>query len=498
MLSLIILLLLVQYAVVHGLVQPKLNLPQIKTSVSLLPATSLKATMSTSTVNLMKNGVGAGVFSLAPKLLMVSSFYDISMLYKSSALVIFFAAWAVYTFSLVTETCKITAAKSYGECWSKTLSRDSQWIIQFVISFSPLIGCLANTIVLTDLLSGILLSFSSFLPPFTTQREFVAFALGSFILYPLCSLQEMSSLQWSSIVGLLGQLVATGVVGLRAWDQSYLPGGLYYSYSAAANIGRGSGLPAPTVATLSSWFTFASFLTYCYVTHYNAPKYRSELENPTKARVALMSSIAYAGSVFFNLCTLWLGISAFGPTARMHSYLLNNLSPSDALGTVARVGVALSILASTPLMFINSRNTLISLAKQHNLTVLGEVKPMAATLVLLIAALATKLRDISSIGSLIGGLFGTNIAFTLPSVMYLRALYLNSLHPYVTPSKEESRGDIDCGDGGPVVTKPGNVLATIGPVRLVVNVVLALAGATLSVVSTCNAIKNIWLLVRKT
>jgi hypothetical protein len=220
--------------------------------------------------------------------------------------------------------------------------------------------------------------------------------------------------------------------------------------------------------------------------------------------VALMSSIAYAGSVFFNLCTLWLGISAFGPTARTHAYLLNNLSPSDALGTVARVGVALSILASTPLMFINSRNTLISLAKQHNLAVFAEVKPMAATLVLLMAALATKLRDISSIGSLIGGLFGTNIAFTLPSVMYLRALYLNSLHPNLTPSKAESRGDIDGdgdgdgGYGGPVVTKPGNVLATIGPVRLVVNVVLALGGATLSVVSTYNAIKNIWLLVRKT
>ena len=136
-----------------------------------------------------------------------------------------------------------------------------------------------------------------------------------------------------------------------------------------------------------------------------------------------MTSIAYFGAALFYIGSAWLGIQAFGPACK--SYMLNNLSPKDPLGVVARGSIALSILASTPLMFINMRNWLISLAKKR-IPIISGVKPMAATLVFLIAALASRLTDISVLASIAGGVLGTNLMFTLPSIMYIRALSKHS------------------------------------------------------------------------
>ena len=74
-------------------------------------------------------------------------------------------------------------------------------------------------------------------------------------------------------------------------------------------------------------------------------------------------------------------------------YLLNNVSSQDPFALLARVAIALSVLATTPLMFMNVRNTLIGQAQIH-VPVLASVKPMTAVLVLCMGLLATQVTDI--------------------------------------------------------------------------------------------------------
>jgi len=418
----------------------------------------------------MKNCVGAGVFSLSAKILSVSSITNESLLPNAAGLIVLLALWASYNFYTVTETCRMTGVLTYGDCWAETVSPKTTWLIQGITSLGPLIGCLASTIVLTDLLGGILQSLR--LPAALGEnRVAVVLMLCGFIIYPLCSLQDLRALQNSSLLGLAGQLLAMAVLALRVYDQSYLPGGVYnvplmetpmptaltqLPVSALQN-----SLVEVVPPTLSRWFVFTSLLSYCYVAHYNAPKYYAEMENPTSGRVLGMTLTAYIGSAVIYAASMWLGVRAFGADCK--PYLLNNLSPTDPLAVIARVSIATSILAATPLMFMNVRNWLISLAHQR-MPVLAGVRPMTAALVLAMGALATQITDISVIGSIAGGLFGTNMMFTIPPIMYIRALKQKALQTNTT------------------VSSP----------TIVVNTVLAMMGAVLSVVGTFHSCKALF------
>jgi amino acid permease len=203
------------------------------------------------------------------------------------------------------------------------------------------------------------------------------------------------------------------VVGVRVLDKAYLPGGKFATVGSAAvtEVVR----EGPEVLR---WAVFASLLSYCFVTHYNAPKYRAELEDNTPKRVGQLVTLSYLGAAVFYSASLYLGIAAFGSACK--PYLISNLSPADPLASIARVAIASSILASTPLMFMNVRNWLVGIAKER-LPIVGGTKRMAALLVLTMGALATKLTDIGKIGSVAGAIFGTNMMFTFPPIMYARA-----------------------------------------------------------------------------
>ena len=438
---------------------------------SFSPPHPNKSSFAVSTINLMKNCVGAGVFSLSAKLLSVSSISNEGLIPQASGLILVLALWASYNFYIVSETCKVTGVSTYGDCWAETVSPKSKWLIQVVTNLGPLIGSLACTIVLTDLLGGILQGLN-FPAAVSENRVAVVLLLCGCVLFPLCSLQDLKALQSTSLLGLAGQLVAMAVVALRVLDKSYLSGGIYAvsapvlstsalsttSVSATALVNAAANaITAPLESNIYRWFVFTSLLSYCYVTHYNAPKYYTEMESPTSTRMYSMTLLAYLGAAVFYIASMWLGIRAFGATCK--PYLLNNLSAQDPLALLARVAIALSVLATTPLMFMNVRNTLIGQAHVH-VPVLASVKPMTAALVLCMGLLATQVTDISVIGSIAGGLLGTNMMFTIPPIMYLQALR----------------------------KKAQKVNATVAWPTVLVHVSLALVGAILSAVGTYHSV----------
>ena len=114
-----------------------------------------KSSLTSSTINLMKNTAGAGVFSLSGKLLSIKSVPVNALVPRAVVLILLLATWAIYNFYTIIETCRLLNANSYDDCWGKSISIKSKWIIQGVVSFAPLIGIIANTIVLIDIFTSV-------------------------------------------------------------------------------------------------------------------------------------------------------------------------------------------------------------------------------------------------------------------------------------------------------------------------------------------------------
>jgi amino acid permease len=154
------------------------------------------------------------------------------------------------------------------------------------------------------------------------------------------------------------------------------------------------------------------------VSHYNAPKYYSELDKRTPKKLLTMASISYAFAAIIYIVTMALGVKLFGANAQ--SFLLNNFAASDPLATIARIAFGSSVLASYPLIFLNMRNWFVALAGEKFSKFAGR-KQVTFALLALISTLAVFFKDIGVVGSLAGGILGSSVMFIFPPIMYIRA-----------------------------------------------------------------------------
>eukprot|EP01041_Mallomonas_annulata_P004741 gene4741-9415_t len=375
------------------------------------PIVVTPSSLASSSTNLVKNCVGAGVFSITSKLIAISS--DPGTVTNGIAIIALMSMWATYNFWIIGETCQITNSTTYGESWAKTVSKETEWIVQMVVTLSPIVSCLANTIVLTDVLQSLFLGFG-FPQWLVANRNLVISLLGSVILFPICSLKDLSALRSVSVFGLFGQLLAMAIFALRIFDGSYFPGGQFFippTKLAAAFI-------AAPIDPMK-YFVFASLLSYCFVTHYNAPRFYNELKHKNSERFLTLSSISFSIAGLIYITTMLLGLTLFG----IHSkpFILNNFVSSDPLALIARSAFGASVLASFPLIFLSMRNWLMSVTSKKFHFISGR-RPITAFLLTLICGLAVRFKDVSVVGSLSGAIFGSTMMFIFPPIMYIRAL----------------------------------------------------------------------------
>jgi hypothetical protein len=420
-----------------------------------------KTSSLASSINLMKNCVGAGVLSLNGRVNLISP--TMAKYPQVFALIFAIAIWAIHNFYIVGEAVRLTGKQSFLEAWSAAVEEGNtkplvpRKFVTLVITCAPIVSCIANTIVLTDTLKMMLrvLGVSSAI---YSNRSAVVAMLTVFVLLPLCTVESLGKLKSISLIGLSGHMLAVLVMLKRSLDGSYLPGGVFHATAQWANAAKASpSAPGFFSGPLSQWLIFASLLSYCKVAHYNAPRYYNELDNSTQDRFGFLKMVsrAYISASLIYCFTIFATFRLLGGSGQ--SFSLNTLSPQDPLGVIAFLAFGTSVLASYPLLFFNVRNwlcgqlqdivpslwrpsvppTLANGGHQDQSTSMPNdtrslevqriqrlftTKSVATLLLTIIGAIAIRWTDIAKIGSVAGAFFGSSMMFIFPPIMYIGAL----------------------------------------------------------------------------
>ena len=110
--------------------------------------TSLSSSEST-TINLVKTIVGAGVLTLPCGMARLSEngVLPIEIIIISTVLLVVFGGLSAFGFSLIGSVCAKTGARTYSEAWGKTVSEDTTWLpslIAVILCFTGSVKCLTT------------------------------------------------------------------------------------------------------------------------------------------------------------------------------------------------------------------------------------------------------------------------------------------------------------------------------------------------------------------
>jgi amino acid permease len=366
------------------------------------------ATISSSTFNLAKSIIGAGVLSLPSS---VAYFSDKpASLIPAGLISLTMGLVAAYSFSLIGKACDQHKADSFQDAWAKSVDPKSAWLISFAITCKCFLASLAYSIIIGDSFSAIFKTFNA--PVFLTQRTNVILAITSFVLLPLCSLKSLAALAPFSLLGLGGTLYTAIFMAIRYFDGSYAPGGKFFkllAVSARPSFGvKGNG-------DLSKISILVSMLSTAYIAHYNAPRFLKELKEPTLPRYNQVVAQAFIASIVTFIFMKSIGFLTFGGSSM--GFILNNYASSDILATFARLAIGLALLTGYPFTFAALKDGIMDLTKTAPENRAGLSNVLTLGLLSLVTLLALVLKDVGIVVSISGALFGAALMFMVPAIM---------------------------------------------------------------------------------
>lgn len=107
-----------------------------------------QASLSSSTFNLAKSVIGAGVLSLPSGIAFFSD--QPSALLPAAVICGIFGLVAAYSFSSIGKVCRDTKSKSFQEAWEKTVDKKSAFLISGSITSMCFLASLAYSIIIGD------------------------------------------------------------------------------------------------------------------------------------------------------------------------------------------------------------------------------------------------------------------------------------------------------------------------------------------------------------
>lgn len=377
------------------------------------------SSMAQSTVNLVKNIVGAGMLSLPAG---VASFSGSpKALVPAVTFTLLLAVFSAYGFVLIADVCKRTGETTYQGAWSKTVSKNTSWIPAAACSAKAGIGCISYSMILGDCLSRILVPLG--LPAAVCGRSAVILGMTAVVILPLCSMKSLAPLAKFSVLGVLSNVFICGFVLTRCFDGSYAAGALAQAAPAMPKFVVHSGSVWSTMSD-PGFAVLLAILATAFLAHYNAPNFFEQLapdSNGNKeGRFFIMSVMGFSAAALIFCMVMCGGFLTFGKASL--GLILNNYAATDGLAILARVAIAVSLITAYPLVFMGLRKQFVALTGEMGEKLYNE-SPRALTISLLavVTLVALNLRNLGTLAAFAGAIFGSFLVYVAPAVMVIRA-----------------------------------------------------------------------------
>lgn len=271
-------------------------------------------------------------------------------LVPATLLLLLFGFMSGYTMTSYADMAEKLNVNSVSEIWSNLVSQGSKVYTDIAI-FCLCFGC---CVFYSAFMGDIFAYLSSALgvQGLLSKRWIILAIITSLVLTPLSLLDDLSSLAFSSKLGVVFILLTLFVHVKRNFDGTYAVGGKFYE------LLKPNQLPTwPMNEPRFNLFNIqpgililVNMLCVAYLAHYNAINYYKELTMRTVSRYRQAVAIGYSISLLIFSALMIVGYNMFG--LKSQPLLLNNFHKTDdVLATVARVSSGLAITFAYPLMF---------------------------------------------------------------------------------------------------------------------------------------------------
>ena len=355
------------------------------------------ASFTTTTFNICKAALGAGVLSLPSG---VARMGDVpAALWPASALVIGLGVISAYTFSLTARVCDANDAETLGSAWEKAIGKDSAWVVPSALAALCLGVCAAYGIILGDTFSA--LAQTAGATGFAATRH-ASILLSAAALLPLCSLKSLAALAPSSIIGVLGVFVSGGFLWRRWAQRAYAAGGAY-ALSIAPALRPSFGVSGMRPLFPSS-LILISMVAVAYQAHFSAPACYSGLQDKSIEKFNKVTVVSFGIICAVTVAMMAVAFLTFGGASS--GLILNNYATADAGAALSRLLMGFAVMGGYPLLFAVARDALSELFP----ALVAKRATVTRALLGVLTAIGLAVSDVGFIVSFIGAVLGSGCA----------------------------------------------------------------------------------------
>ena len=254
------------------------------------------------------------------------------------------------------QTCKRAQSRVTERDLVRIVGKDTKWIVSASL-FALCFGC---CVFYSAFIGDIFSTLASSLPigDVLKERTNILILLTAGVITPLCLLEDLSALEPTALLGVVGIFYTVFFTVLRAFDGSYDVGSKW--------LGDIGAEKAHLVGTSRLWnfdgtgaLVLINLLCVSFLAHYNAISYYKEIKNGTPKKFSTAVNAGFGVSSLIFITMMFSGYKLFGEQAQ--PLILNNFHPSeDRLATGARIAIGMALLAY-PLMFNALKTALFNL-----------------------------------------------------------------------------------------------------------------------------------------
>jgi len=257
------------------------------------------------------------------------------------------------------------------------------------------------------------------------NRTFVIIFCATFIMLPLSSLKDMSTLSNTSAISVACDILIVLIVCIKCL--------LHTGTEITPHVQSTAAHPKGVVA--DPWdFAHSAFLEafgamcFAFVCHHSSFLVYMSLKNPTTKRWSIVSHSSIGVALFLCLTLSIVGYSKFQMDTQAN--ILNNFPKKDATANFCRFLLALTMFFTYPMEFFVCRHCYLSTV--HEGQEISNFLHYTVTVVIWAVCLVigVSFTDLGFVLSLTGGFAATFLGFILPALCYLCIENMGTGKPY--------------------------------------------------------------------